>query len=88
VTVWDEIRFAFDPALQQSTDLAKVAVEYSENAASQIVEESYECDAGGSVTVTIRNRSADYETKYKLGRWAEQTKQVKPAQRRKKASNA
>ena len=52
VTVWDEIRFPFDPALQ---DANGVAVERSDAARSQQIEEKYSSDASGTVTVTITN---------------------------------
>jgi molecular chaperone DnaK (HSP70) len=69
VTVWDEIRFPFDPALQDSNG---VAVERSDAAKSQQIEERYSGDASGTVTVTITNLTAGYERQYRLGRWAAQ----------------
>jgi molecular chaperone DnaK (HSP70) len=67
VTVWDEIQFPFDPALQNSNG---VPVERSDAAQSQQIEERYSGDASGTVTVTITNMTAGYERKYRLGRWA------------------
>jgi molecular chaperone DnaK (HSP70) len=67
VTVWDEIQFPFDPALQ---DANGVPVVHSEAAPSQQIEERYSSDASGTVTVTISNITAGYQRQYKLGRWA------------------
>jgi len=67
VTVWDEIQFPFDPALQESNG---VAVGHSEAVHSQQIEERYSSDSSGTVTVTITNTTAGYQRQYKLGRWA------------------
>jgi cell division ATPase FtsA len=67
VTVWDEIRFPFDPALQASDD---VPVEHSAAAASQQIEERYSTNSSGAVTVTITNLTSGYSRQYRLGRWA------------------
>ena len=67
ITVWDEIQFPFDPALQKSNG---VPVERSEQAQAQQIEEKYSGDASGTVTVTITNLTAGYERQYRLGRWA------------------
>ena len=67
VTVWDEIQFPFDPALQNSDG---VRVERSDAAQSQQIEERYSGDASGTLTVTITNLTAGYERQYRLGRWA------------------
>jgi molecular chaperone DnaK (HSP70) len=67
VTVWDEVQFPFDPALQNSNG---VPVERSDAAQSQHIEERYSGDASGTVTVTITNMTAGYEKQYRLGRWA------------------
>ncbi len=69
VTVWDEIRFPFDPAL---SDANGVEVAHSDAARSQQIEEKYSSDASGTVTVTITNMSAGYQRQYQLGRWAAQ----------------
>jgi molecular chaperone DnaK (HSP70) len=88
VTVWDEVQFPFDPALQNSDG---VPVERSDAAQAQQIEERYSGDASGSVTVTITNLTAGYERKYRLGRWASKeapSVPVKPrtAHRRRKPS--
>jgi len=67
VTVWDEIRFPFDPALQEANG---VQVAHSDAAPLQQIEERYSSDASGTVTVTIANTTAGYQREYKLGRWA------------------
>jgi molecular chaperone DnaK (HSP70) len=79
VTVWDEIQFPFDPALQ---DADSVPVEYSEAAQSQEIEETYSIDASGTVTTTIANLSAGYERIYSLGRWSAKDALVTPAKAR------
>ncbi|MBV8832803.1 MAG: Hsp70 family protein [Acidobacteriaceae bacterium] len=88
IAFWDEIRFPFDPSLENVNDLASVPVGFSEPASSQRIEERYECDSGGAIRVTIANRSAAYERQFQLGRWSQDTKTVKPAGRRKKATSA
>ncbi|HLH02717.1 MAG TPA: Hsp70 family protein [Bryobacteraceae bacterium] len=71
VTVWDEIRFPFEPELQESKDLASCPVLHSDRAPAQHIEEAYECDAGGAITVRILNESSGYERTYQLGHWSE-----------------
>ena len=88
VAFWDEIRFPFDPGLERVTDLTTVPVSHSGAAQGQSVEEKYECDSGGSASVTITNQSSGFSRTYQLGHWSKQTKAVKPVQRRKKTSNA
>jgi molecular chaperone DnaK (HSP70) len=87
VTVWDEIHFPFDPALEQAADLASVPVSHSPDAREQLIEELYECDSSGSIIVRISNLSAGYERSYRLGHWSQDVKAVKPARRRKKAAS-
>jgi molecular chaperone DnaK len=84
IALWDEIRFPFDPALVNVPDLHSTAVVHSPGAASQEIEERYECDSGGSLTVTIANRSADYSRTYRLGRWSLDSKPVKPTRKRRR----
>jgi molecular chaperone DnaK (HSP70) len=82
IALWDDIRFPFDPALASTTDLHSTAVVHSPGAASQKVEERYECDSGGSLSVTIANRTAGYSRTYRLGRWSLDSKPVKPTRKR------
>lgn len=88
VTLWDEIRFPFDPALEKGGDLAMEAVTYSANAGEQWIEELYECDSSGAIAVKISNLSAGYERSYRLGHWSQTAKPVKATKRRKKAASA
>lgn len=68
LTLWDEIHFPFDPALQSTADLSLVNV--SRYHAIGDIEEEYTCDTSGIVKVTISNRSAGYSREYKLGNWS------------------
>jgi molecular chaperone DnaK len=85
VTMWDEIFFPFDPALQETANLKSMAVERSAPASHQRVEELYECDAGGAISVTISNTASGFGQTYRLGRWSStDTKAVKASGRKKK----
>ncbi|HEX4230505.1 MAG TPA: Hsp70 family protein [Bryobacteraceae bacterium] len=85
ITMWDEIRFPFEPTLADSVDLGGLPVLHSPSAALQRIEEVYECDSSGTIAVSIANRSAGYERTYRLGRWSSQDSNVvKPVRRRKK----
>ena len=79
VTVWDEILFPFDPALQ---NVEGVEVAHSAAAQSQQIEEKYSSDASGTVTVTIKNLTAGYERQYRLGRWAAKEAPIVPSKTR------
>jgi len=76
VTVWDEIRFPFDPALQNGDE---ARVQRSAAAESQEIEEKYSIDASGSVTVRVSNLTAGYQREYRLGRWASKEPPALPA---------
>lgn len=78
VTVWDEIRFPFDPELADAPSLDEVPVRHSPRAETQEIEELYTCDAAGVVTVRIRNRTSHYEREFRLGRWSDKAGPVKP----------
>jgi molecular chaperone DnaK (HSP70) len=88
VTMWDEIYFPFDPALQNYADLKSMVVGYSTMAARQQIEELYECDAGGAITVTISNRTSGFSRTFKLGHWSTDAKPVKASGRKKKQIGA
>ncbi len=75
ITVWDEIRFPFDPELDVADD---VPVLHLDRVRHQSIEEKYACDAGGAVTVTIRNDTAGYSREYRLGRWAAKDVPIAP----------
>jgi hypothetical protein len=70
IAVWDEVWFPFDPLLASDPDLPWASVVASDTAASQEIEEHYACSAAGTVAVTIRNVTAQYQREYTLGRWA------------------
>jgi molecular chaperone DnaK (HSP70) len=70
LTVWDEIRFPFDPTLREADDLAGVPVLTTHALSGQWVEEVYTYDSSGQVRVALSNRSAGYENEYSLGRWS------------------
>ncbi|HYP07578.1 MAG TPA: Hsp70 family protein [Bryobacteraceae bacterium] len=83
ITVWDEILFPFDPALQADANLEDVHVEYSIGAQQQQIEERYACNASGGVEVQIGNKSAGYTRTYRLGRWSAKTEPVTPGRKKK-----
>ena len=82
ITVWDEILFPFDPVLADVRTLDALAVDHSDRAAVQQIEEQYACDAAGVVTVTIRNLTSHYGREYKLGRWSGKTAVLTPSSRK------
>ena len=84
VTLWDDIRFAFDPKLAESESLESEGILISTQAALERVQESYECDSSGSITVTIENRTSGYSRSYSLGRWSQDEKPIPAVRRRKK----
>ncbi|HEX2521798.1 MAG TPA: Hsp70 family protein, partial [Terriglobia bacterium] len=58
VVAWDEVYFPFDPALADAGHfLEQKEIRRWRNAESLCVEEIYECDAAGVITVTIDNRT-------------------------------
>jgi len=78
ITEWDEIRFPFDAGLQAGLDLSSLPVSRSLPPGSHAVEETYTCDSSGTITVNIRDTSADYSRQYKLGRWSAREAQITP----------
>jgi molecular chaperone DnaK (HSP70) len=80
-TVWDEIYFPFDPALAAEVAIDEIPVGLNDRAASQQIEELYECDAAGSVSVSIRNLTSHYQRDYSLGRWSAKPAVVRAASR-------
>jgi molecular chaperone DnaK (HSP70) len=87
VALWDEIYFPYDPGLQTMEELKPVAVTHSSNG-SHSIEELYECDSGGSITVTISDLTTNCRRVYRLGHWSRESKPVKPAGRRARAAAA
>jgi molecular chaperone DnaK (HSP70) len=92
ITLWDDIRFPFDPSLQECADLQGVAVSRSQQVSGQEIEEAYTCDAGGSLAVTITNHSGGYVRRFKLGRWRASGQTLQPTKqktaRRKRAASS
>jgi hypothetical protein len=84
VTLWDEILFPFDPELADSDSLSAERVQLSQAAAEQQIEEAYECDSSGSISVAIENGTSGYSRVYRLGRWSQEEKPIPPVRRRKK----
>jgi len=86
ITDWDEIRFPFDPALQDRNDLSSVPVVRTPAMKSLVIEETYTCDSSGNLAVAISNKSTGYAKTFRLGRWS--TKQVKVSPSRSRAHRA
>jgi molecular chaperone DnaK (HSP70) len=84
VTLWDDVRFPFDPKLANSDRLDAERVLISTPASLERVQELYECDASGSISVTIENRTSGYSRTYNLGRWSQDEKPIPAVRRRKK----
>jgi molecular chaperone DnaK (HSP70) len=83
ITVWDEILFPFDPALQGEPDLQSIPVQYLGDTEEQQIEERYSCNASGAVEVQIGNKTSGYIRTYRLGRWSTKTEPVTPGRRKK-----
>ena len=83
VMLWDEIYFPFDSALRDRFDLAKLKVVRLDWTPALEVEEKYECDSSGAVTVTISNRTTGYHRSFRLGRWSVPEAPIKSAPKRK-----
>lgn len=88
IAIWDEILFPFDPELADRSNLAAYPVLRTIGAATQCVEESYECDASGTAAVTVRNLTAGYEQRFSLARWSGKAEVVKPAATKKRSRKA
>jgi molecular chaperone DnaK (HSP70) len=84
ITIWDEIRFPFDPKLEAEKDLTGAPVMHSVPGCE--VAERYSCDASGTVTVTIANLTAGYSRTYRVGRWAAKDAPIVPGRKRKSAA--
>ena len=79
ITPWDEVVFAFDPALCLEPALESQEVRRLEGIAGQEIEESYLCNAHGVIEVTLTNKTAGYAQKCRL--------RVAPARRAKRKNN-
>ena len=82
ITDWDDIRFPFDPNLQDRADLASVPVVRTPATKSFVIEETYTCDSSGNLSVEISNRSTGYEKTFRLGRWSAKAAKVSPGRAR------
>lgn len=82
ITIWDDIRFPFDPSLRDSATLDHVPVGYLTKGHRCQAEESYVCDCGGAVTVTIATLPGGYNRSYRLGRWAASEPLVVPGRKK------
>ncbi|MCS7026402.1 MAG: Hsp70 family protein [Bryobacteraceae bacterium] len=88
ITIWDEIQFPFDPALQGRADLQSISVELCERARGERIEESYRLSPEGLVVVAIRDLVSGYEQSWSLGRWAPKTTTIKATRKRKSRSRS
>jgi len=86
ITDWDNIRFPFDPELQERGDLTSVPVVRAPGAKSFVIEETYTCDSSGHLAVSISNKSTGFEKAFRLGRWL--AKQAKVSASRVRAQRA
>ena len=82
ITVSDQIRFPFDPGLAGAASLDNISVQKSPQAETQEIEELYQCDPAGVVTVKIRNVTSNYEREYRLGRWTAKARAAQPETRK------
>jgi molecular chaperone DnaK len=82
ITIWDEIRFPFDPALATDEQLGNATVTHSDAVHDQVIEESYSVDATGLVEVKISNLSSGYYRSFRVGRWASKPETLVPGKRR------
>ncbi len=65
ITLWDEIYFPFDPALQNDQRLNDVSVART-SPGEQLIEEIYTCDRKGIIEVDILNHATRYRRNYRL----------------------
>ncbi|MFN7925599.1 MAG: Hsp70 family protein [Bryobacteraceae bacterium] len=88
VAFWDEIFFPFHASLRDELDLGAAAVVRYDWGPPHEIEERYQCDAGGSVTVTISNLTAGYERVYRLARWSAPVETVVPGKKKRARKTA
>jgi len=81
ITVWDEVRFPFDPAARDEQDLQELPIGSSPAAADQTIEEVYTYDRNGTVAIAIANHSGGYGRRYRLTRRAAAATPVEPGRR-------
>ncbi len=88
ITDWDDIRFPFDPGLEEGADLAAVSVRRTPTTSDFVVEETYTCDSSGNLAVAISNKSTGYEKKFRLGRWSVQQPKTLPSRAAKRGASS
>jgi hypothetical protein len=86
MTLWDDIRFPFDPALRSNEAVKHAPVVHVAPGSLNEVEESYSCDSSGVVMVTISSLGDSYSRQYRLGRWAPGDTLIVPGRKKKRAS--
>lgn len=86
ITVWDEIRFPLDPALQEVDELHGVPVEHVY--LGQEIVETYCCGAGGELEVEIANISSGYTRRFRLGKWGAGSAPIVPGKSKRAPSPA
>ncbi len=79
ITVWDEIRFPFDPALRSEASLTGVPVRRVANTSAGEVEERTSCDSNGMLAVELTTISDQFHREFRLGRWSAAETSVAPA---------
>jgi molecular chaperone DnaK (HSP70) len=82
ITDWDDIRFPFEPSLQDRADLASVPVVRTPATTKFVIEETYTCDGSGNLAVEISNKSTGYEKTFHLGRWSARQTKISPGRAR------
>ena len=83
MTAWDDIRFAFDPALHNHPDLGKLPVLLLDPGLRPQVEETYSCDSSGTLKVEVSNLSHGYKSTFRLGCWTSGAARIAPGRKRK-----
>ena len=74
VVAWDEVYFPFDPTLAEAGHcLEREEIRRWRKAQLVCVEESYECDAEGIITVTIRNQTTGQSRTFRIRQEAQPT---------------
>ncbi|MCI0417868.1 MAG: Hsp70 family protein [Acidobacteria bacterium] len=77
VVSWDEVYFPFDPALAASEcGLERKEIRRWAKAQSLWVEEAYECDAEGIITVTITNHTTGQSKAYRIRQETQQRSEM------------
>jgi molecular chaperone DnaK len=80
ITPWGEVFFPFDGALWEEQNLPGVRV-CRRGESPQMVEERYQCDSNGILTVTILDQYSGRERSFRLGSRSEEAPRVQAARR-------